>query len=614
MPGSRSNHIELYINNNYHGLYLNVEHTDEEFVDSRFDNNTGNLYKCLWPATLEYLGQDPNLYKFESNGRRAYDLKTNTAEDDYSDIAHFIDILNNTNNESYKCKIEEVFNVYDYVKIAAADVMFGNWDGYIYNKNNFYLYNNTQSGKFEYIHYDLDNTIGIDWMDRDWGTRDIYDWQQHGGEQRPLYTRLMDNQAFRDQYSGVIQDIIDGYFDNVSFKDRILAIKDKITPFVESDPFYPLDYGYTINDFHNSYTQPLGGHVDYGLLQYLEVRANSATGQLQINNEEPAINYVKHNHPSVGEDLWIRNKVTDDSNNISVDLVYSLNGNPSQTLEMYDDGLHNDGNAGDNIYGVAIENITNNSTIDFNIKATDSEGLSNQIPCDPFHLEFNSSAGYDLFINEFCASNATIIADEFGEYDDWIEIYNAGNEDIWLGDKYLSDNFNDPSKWQFPDITLSPEDFLLVWADNDPEQGELHTNFKLNKSGEEIGIFDTENTGFEPIDQIEYNEQTTDISYGRINDGATEWIFFDTPTPGGSNGTAAVVPVSLERKLNVYPNPVKTPEKLNFNVPVSGCLYNSYGKETRVLKNQTALETKDLTPGFYLIRTIEGKMVKIIIN
>ena len=194
VPGARSNHVEVYINNDYYGLYLNVEHIDEEFVKDRFGNNDGNLYKCLWPADLTYLGSDPDLYKFTVGDRRAYELKTNEEEDNYSDIAHFIDVLNNTPDDQFICELDKIFNIYDYLKIIAVDIFTGNWDGYIYNKNNFYLYHNTETGKFEYIPYDLDNTYGIDWIGRDWGERDIYDWQQHGDNYRPLYERIIDNE------------------------------------------------------------------------------------------------------------------------------------------------------------------------------------------------------------------------------------------------------------------------------------------------------------------------------------------------------------------------------------------------------------------------------------
>jgi len=59
VPGSRSNHVLLYINDAFYGVYINTEHIDERFVKSRFGTNDGNLYKCLWPADLTYLSVDP---------------------------------------------------------------------------------------------------------------------------------------------------------------------------------------------------------------------------------------------------------------------------------------------------------------------------------------------------------------------------------------------------------------------------------------------------------------------------------------------------------------------------------------------------------------------------
>jgi len=79
IQASRANHVKLYINGRYYGLYINVEHIDENFVKNRFGTNDGNLYKCLWPADLTYLGTNPDAYKFTSGDRRTYELKTNGA-------------------------------------------------------------------------------------------------------------------------------------------------------------------------------------------------------------------------------------------------------------------------------------------------------------------------------------------------------------------------------------------------------------------------------------------------------------------------------------------------------------------------------------------------------
>ena len=95
VPAPRCNQVQLYINNQYVGIYANVEQIDEEFAEARFGNKDGNLYKCLWPADLTFKGLDPDAYKAAPFGDRTYALKTNEEADDYSDLANFINVLNN---------------------------------------------------------------------------------------------------------------------------------------------------------------------------------------------------------------------------------------------------------------------------------------------------------------------------------------------------------------------------------------------------------------------------------------------------------------------------------------------------------------------------------------
>ena len=110
VPASRANHVRLYINDKYFGLYINVEHIDDEFVQKRFGNQNGNLYKCLYPADLAYLGADQQPYQQFFGDRQAYELKTNKDQNDYSDLVHFIDVLNNTPAPQLKPELEKVFN------------------------------------------------------------------------------------------------------------------------------------------------------------------------------------------------------------------------------------------------------------------------------------------------------------------------------------------------------------------------------------------------------------------------------------------------------------------------------------------------------------------------
>ncbi|MBI4721698.1 MAG: lamin tail domain-containing protein [Candidatus Stahlbacteria bacterium] len=141
-----------------------------------------------------------------------------------------------------------------------------------------------------------------------------------------------------------------------------------------------------------------------------------------------------------------------------------------------------------------------------------------------------------LFINEFLASNRSVNADEQGDYEDWIELYNAGEIDVNLGGMYLTDNFTQCARWIIPDTVIPAGGFLLFWADNEVTEGPLHTNFKLNASnGEELGLYDREVQGLLLIDSISFNTQQRDTSYGHYPDGKNSWQFFSTPTPGKAN-------------------------------------------------------------------------------
>ena len=63
----RISHVKLYINEEYRGLYINVEHVDEGFLKKRFKHDHGNLWKCV-PADLADLGDNPESYKFRLPG------------------------------------------------------------------------------------------------------------------------------------------------------------------------------------------------------------------------------------------------------------------------------------------------------------------------------------------------------------------------------------------------------------------------------------------------------------------------------------------------------------------------------------------------------------------
>ncbi|MBN2089986.1 CotH kinase family protein [candidate division KSB1 bacterium] len=165
---------------------------------------------------------------------------------------------------------------------------------------------------------------------------------------------------------------------------------------------------------------------------------------------------------------------------------------------------------------------------------------------------FNILFSQQIVINEFLASNKSTQVDQNGKSSDWIELYNASDSTINLVDFGLTDDPKAPFKWRYPDITLNPQSFLLIWAsDNDTASTtELHTNFKLDADGEFLGIY---NSSGVILDSLSFGPQTTDISFGRTPDGNLQWSFFNKPTPGYQNDNSSYVvekPVFLKEQGN----------------------------------------------------------------
>jgi len=143
------------------------------------------------------------------------------------------------------------------------------------------------------------------------------------------------------------------------------------------------------------------------------------------------------------------------------------------------------------------------------------------------------ATGQNLYINEFMASNDTTITDPiYNLSGDWIEIYNGDPFAVDLLGYHLTDDPFDPSKWKIENqIIVESGSHTLIWADGFDQ--DYHTNFKLARDGEFIGLYSPD---FQIIDSLTYLVQKTDISYGRYPDGGNTWFYFDHVTPESSNG------------------------------------------------------------------------------
>ncbi len=146
-----------------------------------------------------------------------------------------------------------------------------------------------------------------------------------------------------------------------------------------------------------------------------------------------------------------------------------------------------------------------------------------------------------VWINEFMADNSGTLADEAGQFEDWIELHNASGAPVDVGGAYLTDDPAAPTRWQFPAGTTIPAlGHLLVWADDDSGDGPLHASFKLSSQGEALALFAAD--GATLLDVYHFRPQLPDVSEGRAPDGGPFLRLLATPTPGAANTDAGNLP------------------------------------------------------------------------
>lgn len=146
-----------------------------------------------------------------------------------------------------------------------------------------------------------------------------------------------------------------------------------------------------------------------------------------------------------------------------------------------------------------------------------------------------------IVLNELVAQNATGVSDELGGFDDWFEVVNTGDRPVSLAGYMTGDAFTGQvaAGWAFPSVTLEPGAHFQVWADGAPEEGPNHANFKLQRKGELLVLW---NPRGRIVDIADYDEIGRDRAYARIPDGVGAWEITASPTPGAENRLTAPEP------------------------------------------------------------------------
>jgi len=152
-----------------------------------------------------------------------------------------------------------------------------------------------------------------------------------------------------------------------------------------------------------------------------------------------------------------------------------------------------------------------------------------------FLISFMAVQGQSYMINEIAPVNEHF-ADEYGEFDDWIELYNGDENPVWLDEVYLTDDFDEPLKWKIDGpYKMQPGGFLILWLDGQTHQGAFHAPFKLKSGGEQIAITQLIGDEIVWIDSLTFGPVLLNTSLGRIFDGSPQFALLSGITHGYSN-------------------------------------------------------------------------------
>ena len=259
LPASHVAFVELWIDikdddqpPQYWGVYTLVERVDNKYIGNRFgqDSKGGNLYKASHaqrgPMDLRYYGDSIEFYPTQ-NGQYAYGKMNNEEKADYSDIVELCRVIDGTQYTSDTELIqafEEAINVDAFLRYIAVVTILDNWDSYPYTGNNFYLFNNPVTSRFEWIPWDLT-----------WGGNSktqLFGRSDPGliGE-APMYDNVFAVEAYKIQYAAYVDLLLRYWFNTKNISNKAQIYQRMIAPYVSqstgdkafygSQPMFPLE-------------------------------------------------------------------------------------------------------------------------------------------------------------------------------------------------------------------------------------------------------------------------------------------------------------------------------------------------------------------------------------
>lgn len=554
----RANFANVYINDTLIGLYSNVESISKDFLQQHFYSNNQAFFKCnpvgtpnpTTKSNLRYISADSSQYF------SLYQMLSNNGWGNFLNLCNAA--TNNTTN------LESLIDIDRSLWMLAFDNVFVNLDSYAgLFAQNYYLYQDN-NGYFNPILWDLNMCFGsfpfLGSGNTSMGSLTNQNMVQlpvsiHSTDPYwPLIKSIYANPQYKKMYFAHIKTLMDEKLSSGTYLQSANFFHNLVQSSVLADTN---DY-FTDVEFTNSITTavPYGSYTVPGIDGLMSNRLSYLSSTTEINQTQAQISNISCSSlsPTIGQTVTVTAHVS------NATAVYF--GSRASVFDhfvrqqMFDDGLHNDGAAGDQVYGYDFS--MDHAQLHYYIYAENG----NIGRFEPQRAEFeyytlfsnlNVPQAADVKINELLASNFSGQINDYGFRKDWLELYNNANVAKSLYGLFLSDNHDLLNKYAFPlNGSINAHATKVIWMDNALNSATyMHANFGLSAGGETVYLT---NSNGEILDSIGFPVQTDDISYGRCPDGTGTWNYLNTPSFNASNCI-----VGLEENeanhWSIYPNP-----------------------------------------------------------
>ncbi|MBP7464136.1 MAG: CotH kinase family protein [Bacteroidales bacterium] len=545
MPASQANFAELYVNDTLIGLYTSVEAVNDEFISKFYGNDNNTFFKGS-PFQLSFpFGQNANLNYYTDSDSSGY-TSFYKMESEYG-WSRLYDLIYTLCNDT--ANLSEILNIDQALWMHAFNYTVLNLDSYIAYAQNYYMYEDDY-GRFNPIVWDLNMSFGsfrlsdgsVNYQGVTIPKLKILNPLQHVSfsiSPRPLMKMLFSNSRYKKMYLAHIRTIVNQNIANNRYLEQAEALHEIIEPYVlrDTNKFYP-DTAFR----DNLYISTGSGSGQFpGLQDLMQARANYLSTYTGVSGAPEVItSQCLPVYPVIGDTLNFRITVTGANH---VFLYYrSRTGAPFVAAEMSDDGLHNDDEAGDNVFGFQL--VADEKSFQYYFW-TENNIAGAFLPEEAAFKYFDvylQPGRSDIVMNEICYPAIETDNKILSDSTSFIEIYNNTAHAFKLTGMSLRQNNN---CFFFGDTVLQPASFLVVEADALSSVSDTNTGFYINESPLLFCIA----SGL-VIDSLMVVCPHSIKSQGRYPNGNGSFCLTQ-PTVGATNR----MPENYQGLLSVFPNP-----------------------------------------------------------